>query len=276
MKRLNTLFSSIFTGSLLGVAWLCLVPISSLAQLTHINTNIEFTPPPLEDRGRPYSGRRQGAASRGSCQLSEQQTGLTALVPNTQVKLEETAETADNAYLSNYESVLSLTTEALPAFWFYVPYSSEDIKEFEFVLQDESGNEVYQETFISHHETPGIVQITLPETLSPLRLDATYQWFFLTHCESGTTALSPEVGGWIRRVELASNLQTQLDDATALEMASIYASNGIWQNAVTVLGELYRESPENTMFRDNWSSLLTSVDLESISEQPLLELLSID
>ena len=142
-------------------------------------------------------------------------------MPNTQVKLEEAA---DNAYLSNYESVLSLTTEALPDFWFYVPYSSEDITEFEFVLQDESGDEVYQETFISHHETPGIVQITLPETLSPLRLDATYQWFFLTHCESGATALSPEVGGWIRRVELASNLQTQLDNATALEMASIYAS----------------------------------------------------
>ena len=273
MKRLHPLFNSTFAGSVLGAAWLGPAPLHSLAQLSQINTNIEFTPPPVEDRGRPYSGRRQGAASRGSCQLSEQQTGLTALVPNTQIKLEETA---DNAYLSNYELVLSLTTEALPAFWFYVPYSSEDIKEFEFVLQDESGNEVYQATFISHGETPGIVQITLPETLSPLRLDATYQWFFLTHCESDATALSPEVGGWIRRVELASNLQTQLDNATALETASIYASNGIWQNAITVLGELYRESPENSMFRDNWSSLLTSVDLETILEQPLLELLSID
>ncbi|MEO1182429.1 MAG: DUF928 domain-containing protein, partial [Cyanobacteria bacterium J06636_28] len=242
MKRLKRIFSLTIVTS---IVWTCLAPAHSSAQLIEINTTtIQFTPPTLDDRGRPYSGRRQGAASRGSCQLPEAQTGLTALVPNTQVTLDTAPEASDNIYLSNYESVLSLTTEAFPSFWFYVPYPSEDIKELEFVLQDERGNEVYQQTFTYHHDNPGVIEVALPNTISPLRLDTTYEWFFLAHCESGATALSPEVGGWIQRVELASDLQAQLSSATPLEMASIYAANGIWQNAITILGELYRTAPE--------------------------------
>ena len=269
MKYLNKMMALTYCLSALSISWVNVSSSSAHAQSTKLEANsIQFTPPTLTDRGRP-PGRLRGGASRGNCQFSENLPALTALAPTTQVSLAETGQASAASSLSNYESVLSLTTAAYPSFWFYVPPTLNDNVTLEFVLQDASGNTLYQTKFNASADNAGIVQFSLPEAASPITVNESYQWYFLTHCDLASTGDPPYVRGWTIRTSVDSDFQAQLEQASMLEKASLYAAHGIWQDAVTVLGELYRADPQNLTIRSNWLSLLRSVGLNEISEQPL-------
>ncbi|MBE9077566.1 DUF928 domain-containing protein [Romeria aff. gracilis LEGE 07310] len=253
-----------------GLGWATLSPSFVLAQSTALEVNpIQFTPPPLPDRGRP-SGRQRGGASRGSCGLADGQSSLTALAPATQVSLSTAESAADESELLNYESVFSLTTEAHPSFWFYVPYRLDADTALEFVFQDESGETLYQTRFVAEQDSPSIVQVSLPESYPPLAVDAPYQWYFMVHCDLAAASEPPYVKGWIARTDINPGLQAQLA-ATTVESASLYAAHGIWQDALTVLGERYREDPQNVAISNGWASLLESVGLGELSAEPMAD-----
>lgn len=256
MKLVNRTAASICA---LGLGWTTLPAVSALAQS---ETNpLEFTPPTLPDRGRP-SGRQRGGASRGDCRAAERPSSLTALVPATQVSLEQ-GPTVEPS-LGQYESVLSLTTEPHPSFWFYVPYSLDEGTAMEFVFQDEDGNTLYQTQFVTEKESLGVVQVLLPET-TPLAVDQAYQWYFMVHCDLASTSEPSYVNGWIVRTGADAALQSQLIETTALERASLYADRGIWQDALTTLGEHYRAHPQDETVQRSWASLLESVGLGDIA-----------
>ena len=196
---------------------------------------------------------------------------MTALAPATQTLVDETAQTPSRSNLSSYESVLSLTTEAYPSFWFYVPDPLNQSITLEFVLQDNSGNTLYQTQLTADKDSLGVIQVSLPETTSPLKVDETYQWYFLTHCDLSSPNDPSYVQGWIVRTAIDEDFQAQLDDASPLEKASLYAAQGVWQDAVTLLGELYRADPQNPTLKTQWASLLTSVGLADIADLPLAD-----
>lgn len=284
MKRPSKLTVLMCTLSVLSVSWISLFPGQAQSQLTDSeSTLIQFAPPPLSDRDRP-PGRSSGGASRGQCNWGETQSyALTALVPATWIAAEESAYSASSPDLNssdaagnNYESVLSLTTEAYPSFWFHVPFVLDEELILEFVLQDENNNTVYQTHFKPNTSSSGIIQFSLPETAQELTIDQFYQWYFFAHC--GTDAIGEPiyVRGWIVRNPLDNDSQTQIADASELEKASFYAARGIWQDALTILGELYREDPQNMILRQNWMSLLGSIGLDEIATEPLIECCSSD
>ncbi|MGF1522064.1 MAG: DUF928 domain-containing protein [Leptolyngbyaceae cyanobacterium] len=169
------------------------------------------------------------------------------------------------------EFVVSLTTETHPSFWFYMPYAIEEAVALDFIFRDEIGNTLYRTQFTVDQMSPGIVQFSLPATLPPLTIGHTYQWSFATQCDMASANGPLHAKGWIVRTMMDGDLQTQLENVSELEKASLYAAHGIWQDALTTLGELYREDPQNTMLMQNWKSLLTSAGLAEISEQPLID-----
>lgn len=269
MKQANLIYSLALTVSIFTLSEIISLPTETKAQTNPpLETTIQFVPPTPSDRGRPREGRRRGAASRGDCQNSDiETTRLTALTPSTEVSipLERTTDSVLDADLAtyDYEDVLSLTTEAHPSFWFYVPYELNEETELEFVFQDEGGGTIYQDTFTTREIGPGIVQISLPESLPALTIGEAYQWYFLAHCDLATNTVSPYVQGWIQRIQLDAQIAAQLEDAPELEQASIYATHGIWQDALTILGK--REH------RTHWTSLLTSVGLADVAEEPYID-----
>jgi Ran GTPase-activating protein (RanGAP) involved in mRNA processing and transport len=72
----------------------------------------------------------------------------------------------------------------------------------------------------------------------------------------------------VRRVEPSAKLISQLKQANPLQKAVIYAKNGIWVESISTLAQLRREYPQNLRVMDYWRSLLKSVDLQDISQQP--------
>ncbi len=261
-------------------------PGSTSVLLTQVlpSAPLQFVPPAAPERGRP-PGRHQGGASRGGCDLAGQPP-LTALIPFSKLEkspdvnaAEEKATDIESTKLkqqsSNSQSseVFSLTMQARPSFWFYVPYSLEATP-LEFVLQDEDNNTLYQSNLSVNavdSSDRGIIQIILPDAAPALQPGMTYHWYFMAYCDQSDPSF---VDGWIARSPLPP--VDFLDTATPREQARFYAQHGIWQETLTLLGERYRESMTDADAARDWESLLESANLTQVMEQPLVDCCSLE
>ena len=193
-------------------------------------------------------GSRIGGGTRGECYLRKP---LVALVPKTN---------------------LALTKAAYPKFFFYLPPTSQP-KQVEFVLQDEQNNEIYQTMFATNGST-GVMSFNLPDegSIPPLTLGKTYRWQFVIICDSEKREHDVGVDGWVKRVALDPALSKKLEQATPAEKINIYATAGLWQDALSNLAELRYKQPNNLQLSSNWSELLRSLGLDAIAQEPLVNI----
>lgn len=193
--------------------------------------------------GRP--GNRAGGGSRSPC--SSTSIPLTALIP-----------------VSNWGK----TVAATPTFWFYVPYSPDEARSGEFVLQDEKYNDIYRTPF-SLPQTPGFVSLTVQSPEASLQTDKWYFWSFKLYCgEKSSTPVFVE--GWVQRVALTSELETQLKAAT--KDYAVYSANGIWYDAVDRLARLRLADTKNVLLNGEWVELLDSrgVGLNQLTQERII------
>jgi Domain of Unknown Function (DUF928) len=252
----------------------------SQTNITPLSTNIKkskkpirFTPPPVPNRGIPLGRARGGASRSKECQIAKEP--LTALVPNTGKNSIEVANISTTISKNNFvelekftsESVWALTASDRPSFWFYIPYSLNSNHSIEFVLQDETDNTLYQNSFTFAETKPGVMQVKLPNHSTPLEIGKRYHWYFLVYCHADDPVY---VEGWVERVAVSPNLQVKLARSTPEEKADLYAANGIWYDALTNLAQLRQMYPNDVALRSDWESLLDSVGLGAIASQPIL------
>lgn len=222
-----------------------------------------FVPPIPPDLGSP--GQREGAASRGGCPLME--NPLTALVPVTKAASGEKQQ--GKLAKPAPEFVWSLTAAEHPTFLFYVPYSPPSLKSVEFALQDRDDNDVYR-TYVKLPATSGIVSLNLPAASKPLLIGKPYHWFFKISCDPQTTSVPIFVEGWVQRVTPSSTLTSQLKTASPQQRIDLYATNGLWQDALTSLAELRLVNPDDANLKADWNKLLQSVGLADIASKPIV------
>ena len=236
------------------------LPTATVSNIPN-NLPVNFVQQPqLPDNGTP-TGRRKGAAGRGNCALAQP---LTALVPAMEKTLNEGG--------GKITYVWGKTIAEHPTFWFYVPYSHTSLRSVEFVIQD-GENDVYR-TPLKLPTMPGVVSFRLPSTAPPLKIGKMYHWFFKIkiNCDSQNSSDVKEyVEGWVQRVKLNPNLTSQLKAATQRQRIALYATNGIWHEALTTLADLRLVNTEDTMLKDNWSDLLQSVGLSDIASKPIVQ-----
>ncbi|MEB3883518.1 DUF928 domain-containing protein [Lyngbya sp. CCY1209] len=240
-----------FTKSILSSIAIVLLSSTfpSIAQSDSSEEPIQFIP--QANREPPESD--SGPGTRGICVPTE--IPLTAVVGR--------------------QNLLDLTLGDRPTFWIYIPYSSSDVNSAIFSLQDEAGEVEIWGTQLQLKNTPGIVAISPPETVPPLEVSRTYRWYFEMDCagDSIDPASPPTVSlkGVVTRVSDPA-IETELKSAqTAPERARIYARNGLWYDAVTALGSLLLEDPQNAQIRELWTQLLGDEEagLEDISREPI-------
>lgn len=211
-------------------------------------TMIFAAPPPPPDIGEP--GQRSEAGSRGCENIDKQapstQKHLTALVP----------------VYSNSELVLGTTLAHSPTFLFYIPHKP--LFPAKFVLRDKDGRLVYQ-TDITLSETPGIVSLSLPQTVAPLEIGKQYRWFLKVYCKAQEPPAFVE--GWIQRISLNPILKSQLENATPRSRVALYAANGIWFEALSTASVLRERDPKD----NSWTALLQAVGLNDLATEPIVE-----
>jgi hypothetical protein len=177
--------------------------------------------------GRP--GQQTAGESRGNC--SNVTDSLKAIVP---------------------VSHSGKTTTGYPSFWFYVPYTSQQVSQVEFVLQNEAREDILRSP-VKIKETPGYTSFSLPKTESPLKTGKSYRWYVKVYCDS-QLASSRFVQGWVNRIPVDSNLYLELQNDTRKSYV-IYGSHGIWYDAVNELLSLYTLEPSSMTLEQDWKNL---------------------
>ncbi|MUG93262.1 DUF928 domain-containing protein [Scytonema sp. UIC 10036] len=236
-----------------------LVSIPSQAQTQIITNNtsqskIRFIPPYNDppDRGTPPTN--DGTGSRGDCLAKKNKPPLTRLAGSHNLKL---------------------TVQERPTLWIYVPYTSNEVNDGEFVLQN-GDIDVYRTRF-KLNATPGIVSVSLPSDLPPLAVGKEYRWYVDINCPSATSnseSLTPaSLTGVVQRVSASPELQKELSAAkTPLERIAVYAKQGIWLETLTELAQLRLKEPQNTNLQNVWKDLLSAenVNLGIIVQEPIV------
>lgn len=267
MTRIN--FISLQKALALCATFL-LVNITQLsAQSQQSNTaKIRFVQPTLEkqpeNRGAPRD--RRGAGTRGDCPVANKP--LTALVPLVSKTANQTVKTGT----ANTQYVLGLTTAEHPTFWFYVPYVPKNINSVKFVLLDEKNNSVTTEPIpITLSNTPGVIKVSVPATEKPLSIGQYYHWYLLIDCNPQSRSEDIAVEGLVQRIVPKQELTRRLVAATPRQRVALYAQAGIWQDALTTLGELRTRQRQDAALATDWKDLLESVGLENLSMEAIAE-----
>ncbi len=199
--------------------------------------------PPSGNGGSP--GTTDGGAARGKCpqDVSVKTTSLTALIPD------------------NHPA---LTVAAHPTFLVYVPQTTASSAELTVVEGTDNG--IYQ-TRVALTGHPGVVSISLPDSEPALEIGKHYQWKFAVICNP-EDRLNDDlvVSGWIQRIDPKL---PSLEGLNPLERTSVYASKGIWYEAVNTLAQLRRENPQDLTITSKWEELLKSTGLGNIASEPI-------
>ncbi|NJP10234.1 MAG: DUF928 domain-containing protein [Leptolyngbyaceae cyanobacterium RU_5_1] len=248
--------TQLFRPSLLGVAITLafLSSVSAIPQVAAQSTGTQFTS--AQSGGILYSQQssskaipssvgkpntRRAQSGKGACPFTENQMKLTALVPKTMNGPQ--------------------TVSKYPTFWFYVPYTRSNNLSGVFVLQDENGKDIYRNDDVSLPEAPGVISVQIPATAAPLEMEKEYQWFFQVTCSNPT----PEVSGWIQRGVIDSTLMKQINAAQPLQRAALYAEQGFWYDALSVIGEKRLLNPQDGVLIKAWASLLVQLELKEVA-----------
>src|SRR4028119_937593 len=232
--------------------------ISQLAVVGQPNLDLPPGQPPTEPGGPRFiqptediddrpAGRVRSV--RGGC-ASSNQVSLTALVPKNKI---------------------GRTVSEYPTFFFYLPQTDAELAEL--ILEDESGNQIYQQD-LTIKNLSGVIGVSIPANTNvpPLEVGKSYTWKFTVVCDPEDRASDQLETGIVRRVELSPDILSELEKADPRLKTFIYAEKGIWQDALSNLAEARRANPNDPVFQTDWESLLDSVTLGEIAKEPIVEI----
>jgi len=233
------------------------IPTQVQAQLTpnslsrQLPDKWEFRAPQGSEDSIPDN--RQGGASRGD-QCIQGVEPLQALVP----------------------VAGGTTTAEYPTISWYMPKTSASAAEF--VLKDANQQVVYSTKYMLAksnkgvvEDTPSIMSLTLPAftNLSPLQIGQEYQWSLALTCNPFDLSGQPVVEGKIKRVDVDPMLARRINQAMPQERVALYANARIWYETLSSLVELQRERPDSPEYTDAVNKLISSVGLNTTSQQPV-------
>lgn len=240
------------------------IQAQNIPSTSHSNQEkLQFIFPSLarQDRSGEGEGRPLRRTSGGSRSIICSQR-IVALVPG-----KGTVEVRSQFCDRESESLLALTLSATPTFWFYIPEQPASEVNAEFFLID--GDRLVYKQEILLPQPSGVISI-IPDF--PLKLNKPYRWGFVVSMNPERPSQHVFVEGLVQRIESNTSLSNQLNTARSeRDRIAIYARNGIWHEAVTELGILHRQYPQNSNWQNDWSNLLNSVGLGAIAKVPLVD-----
>ena len=169
------------------------------------------------------------------------------------------------------ENKIGRTVSDYPTFFFYLPQTGAEFAKF--ILEDESGNLIYQQD-LTIKNLSGVIGVSIPadKNVPPLEVGKSYTWKFTVVCDAQDRSSALLERGIVRRVEVSANILRELETADPRQKTVIYAENGIWQDALSTLAAARRANPNDTDLAADWESLLDSVRLGAIAKEPILEM----
>lgn len=235
MRSQNRLAPVSFTLALV-LSQIGVMPLASAIPNPIDNGNKQALPRRVPPTRRPPPGNRTPGGGLGEPVCPTKPQKLTAITPI---------------------DVHGNTLSAAPTFWFYVPYTTDEVESGEFsVLTEDESDRVYKTTF-KLPDQPGFVSITLPETAG-LQEEAYYHWYLELNCAADSDARAAlTVDGWVQRIPSTPELEDEIESL----------SSDVWYDS---LDRLAQQLQNGTGARPAWDALLSSVGLDELTEAPVI------
>ena len=196
---------------------------------------IVYVPP---DKGAP--GSRIGGGTRAAGQ-DHCDARIEALVP---------------------ESPVGLTMKAQPILQWYL-YTKMECR-LDFVLNERQKSQPVVEKTLAGPMEPGVHQVDLASLGVQLEPGVEYEWFVAIVHDSGRRSRDSVAGGQVMR-HAATGETGVREHATSAEVASLYAQQGIWYDALAALTAGIEAQPENSQLREQRAALLDQVGLAEVA-----------
>jgi Domain of Unknown Function (DUF928) len=210
-----------------------------------------FTPP----ADNPAPRRAAGGAARGE-----------SLIPTVIPETPNVTPEASQAMVGVMpQSFYGTTVSERPTVLVYLPDT--EAQEVMFSLKDEANNVHYSVT-VPVTEA-GVYAFQMPIDVNPLEVGQNYHWFAALKFDQGLTPSSPYVEGWIKRIELPTQLADSLAQDDVLAAAKALGEAGVWYDSVAKLAILRSSQPQSEAIATHWLEILSSVGLQNISAAPL-------
>jgi Domain of Unknown Function (DUF928) len=165
------------------------------------------------------------------------------------------------------------TTQESPTFWFYVPYSAQQVDSFTFVLMDDKGQLIVPPKNIKLSATPGFISLRLPPISKPLEIGKQYRWYFEILCDAENPEDKIDSQGVLRRITPTFTIQNQTAIRPLIEQ---YQKNGLSFDAFNLLAELRRKEPNNPTVIADWNQMMESLGHSNIAAQPIVSCCSLE
>jgi Domain of Unknown Function (DUF928) len=193
-------------------------------------------------------GGRQGAATRSGCEKNE--FAFAPLLP-----------------ASNYGQ----TTAEYPTVYWYQANHQFSWARFELYATQAMKREeypLYSTTFRLGTES-SLASLALPAQsgLPPLEIGQTYLWKVTLICsqqgpdDDTAHGSQSSIQGWVTRVQPSTTLESQL--ASTDRKYDVYATNGLWYDAIRDLATRRQQSPQDTQLAKDWTDLIQETSLAS-------------
>ena len=188
----------------------------------------------------------------------------------------ETASDAPQTFLSigpgkgDASTAVITTSNASPLVWVHVPHAVTTEKPG--YLEIQINGEYRRVGGKVLTDKAGAIGIRFPESVK-MESNKVVQWKFSLECTKDASASNPSVYGQIIRKDLSAKArQDLLTVANKPEQeAAVYARNGFWLDAVTVIGQARFDKPNDPMMAKEWASLLNQEKLSEIAKSPIVK-----
>jgi hypothetical protein len=128
----------------------------------------------------------------------------------------------------------------------------------EIAVREQNGNPIAKQLFTTKSKiSPGAIGISFPPA-TVLKIDRTYHWAVAVYCDTDERVDRPLlVQGQIQRIAAPAAFITA---KSSLERTQILAANGIWYDALTQLGDRFRQTKDRET-STAWAALLKSAGI---------------
>lgn len=155
------------------------------------------------------------------------------------------------------------TASDRPTLFVYLPSLSAETAQF--TLQNEAGTEQIHNTKFKLSGKPGIVGITLPNSVPALQVGQKYFWQVAVACDPDEPTNLTVISSWIERVKLPTS-------PDANNRLTMLAEQGIWQDVITQVAMQRYQQPSDRASAEDWASLMDDAGLPQFKQADVVQI----
>jgi hypothetical protein len=156
-------------------------------------------------------------------------------------------------------AIWTLTSQARPTIWAELPADFISVVGRPYLVILDRTDNLIQKLSIPIPSQPSLIGIQLKQALPKPQI---YKWQLKGQLKCNGQILENQIvlaEDWIEYSPPIANLQNQLQQAAPIDQVSLYASNGYWLDALTIVGQQRGLEPNQSYWRQSWSTLMSSI-----------------